>query len=104
VTDGDRIHPDFADLWPTSRGRIDAALALLERAVRASEQDALSDGTRHEARAAAHKLVGTLGTYGLHATAGTAREIELAFSDGAAAEPAMLRARLDAVVRAVESA
>jgi HPt (histidine-containing phosphotransfer) domain-containing protein len=105
VADGERIHPEFADLWPESRGRIDAALASVERAVAAAEQHELADDTRSEARAAAHKLVGTLGTYGLSATAVTAREIELAFADGGAvADPAELRARLDAVIRAVDSA
>jgi HPt (histidine-containing phosphotransfer) domain-containing protein len=105
VADADRIHPDFADLWPTSRGRIDAALAAVERGVAAAEQHALGDDTRAEARAAAHKLVGTLGTYGLTATAATAREIELAFESGAAGDQApRLRARLDEVVRAVETA
>lgn len=102
--ESERVHPDFADLWPTSRGRIDAALAAVERGVAALEERALGEDQLVEARAAAHKLVGTLGTYGLTATADVARELEDAFAGRSAADPAQLRARLDAIVRAVEAA
>src|SRR3954454_14376663 len=100
MADAEAIHPDFADLWPTSRGRIDAAVADVERGVSGLDAGRLTDGDREVARTAAHKLVGTLGTYGLTETAATVREIELAFADdGAAGDPSQLRDRLDAVIR-----
>jgi hypothetical protein len=104
VAEPDAIHPEFADLWPDSRGRIDARLADLERGVSALEAGSLAEEDRATARAAAHKLIGTLGTYGLMATASSLRALESAFGDPAGADAADLRARLDDAVRAVNGA
>jgi hypothetical protein len=103
VNESDALHPEFADLWPDSRGRIDARLADLERGVGALESGSLGEEDRAAARAAAHKLIGTLGTYGLMATATSLRVLESAFDDPAGADPADLRARLDSAVRAVDA-
>jgi HPt (histidine-containing phosphotransfer) domain-containing protein len=105
VADEDRLHPDFEDLWPGSRARIDEALAAIARGVEALEAGALPEDLRAEAEARAHKLVGTLGAYGLMRSALLARELEDAFRAGpAAADGARLREHLDAVVAAVQSA
>jgi chemotaxis protein histidine kinase CheA len=104
VAERDALHPEFADLWPGSRGRVDERLSDLERGTRALEAGTLGEEDRAAARAAAHKLVGTLGTYGLMATAERLRDIEDAFDDPARADAAEVRAGLDAVAHAVDSA
>jgi HPt (histidine-containing phosphotransfer) domain-containing protein len=101
----DALHPEFADLWPGSLVRIDAALDRIAAGVEAVEAGALDEPVRAEARAGAHKLVGTLGTYGLARCAALARELELEF-EGSPGDAAPLRERLDALterVRAVPS-
>ena len=57
-------------------------MAILEAANQALAAGKLSDHIRAEAHAAAHKLAGTLGTFGL--TKGTilAREAEILYSGG----------------------
>jgi hypothetical protein len=104
VADADALHPEFADLWPGSRERVDARLADIERGLRGLEAKTLGEEDRAAARAGAHKLIGTLGTYGLMATATRLREIEAAFDDPAQADVARLRARLGEVKQAVEEA
>jgi hypothetical protein len=106
VTDlhADALHPEFADLWPGSRERVDARIADIERGVRGLEAGTLTESECAAARAGAHKLVGTLGTYGLMATATSLRQIEEGFVEPGQADPVDLRARLDAVVRAVDGA
>lgn len=103
----DELHEEFADLWTGSRVRIEAAVDQVARAVDALEAGALDDETRDAAERAAHKLVGTLGSYGLVATSTTARELEHAFAERPSAGSApQLRARADALaerVREVEA-
>ena len=94
MADQDALHPEFADLWGGSQGRIGEGLAAIERAVGQLEAGALEEDARAEAEARAHKLVGTLGTYGLLRCATLARELEEAFM-GAPREAAPLRAALD---------
>lgn len=104
MADEDRIHPEFADLWPGSQGRIAGALAALERAIGALDDGALDEPLRAEAEAKAHKLVGTLGTYGLVRSAEVARSIEYGFADGPAASDApVLRERLEVLVAGVRA-
>ena len=43
MADADALHPEFADLWPDSRGRVDARLADLDRGVSALEQGTLAE-------------------------------------------------------------
>jgi HPt (histidine-containing phosphotransfer) domain-containing protein len=105
VTDADRLHPDFADLWPGSRGRIDEALAGVTRGVEALESASLTEGVRAEAERHAHKLVGTLGTYGLLRCAALARQLEDSFSAGPPPpDAAQVRDWLDALHAGVRAA
>ena len=105
MTEEDRLHPEFADLWDGSRERIDAALDALERGVAALAAGEFDEPLRQRAEAGAHKLVGTLGTYGLRRSAGLAREIERAFEGApAAADAPALRERLDALTAGVRAA
>jgi HPt (histidine-containing phosphotransfer) domain-containing protein len=105
VAEEDRLHPEFEDLWPASRGRVDAALAAVTRGVEALEAGALDEDVRADAERSAHKLVGTLGTYGLLRCAELARRLEDGF-EGGASDARSLRELLDALaerVRAVPS-
>jgi HPt (histidine-containing phosphotransfer) domain-containing protein len=107
VTEADRLHPEFADLWPGSLPRLEASLAAVARAVEALEGGGLDGALRAEAERGAHKLVGTLGTYGLLASAATARELENAFADGGgpvAADLPALRERCAALERGMRGA
>jgi len=66
----------LARLWkkflPDIEGRVD----LLEAAAGALAAGSLSDELREKAHAAAHKLAGTLGTFGLHRGTELARQCE----------------------------
>jgi hypothetical protein len=99
----DRLHPEFADLWPASQGRIEAALEVVARGVSALEAGELDESTRAEARAGAHKLVGTIGSYGLLRSAELARELEHVFDDPPAASTS-LRPLLDELTERVRAA
>jgi HPt (histidine-containing phosphotransfer) domain-containing protein len=69
-------------LWKQFLPEIEQRLARLEAANEALAAGKLSDDQRVAANSAAHKLAGTLGTFGL--TKGTilAREAELLYSGG----------------------
>jgi HPt (histidine-containing phosphotransfer) domain-containing protein len=69
-------------LWKQFLPEIEQRVAQLEAANEALEAGKLSDHLRTVANSAAHKLAGTLGTFGL--TRGTilAREAELLYSGG----------------------
>jgi HPt (histidine-containing phosphotransfer) domain-containing protein len=105
VAEEDRLQPDFEDLWPNSRGRIDEALAGLKRGVEALEAGSLTEDVRAEAERRAHKLVGTLGTYGLLRSAALARQLEDAFRAAPGdARDAPVRDWLDALQAGVRAA
>ena len=91
----DQIHEMFADMWPGSLPRIEAGLAAISRG--------LEGGSRDEARLAAHKLVGTLGTYGLRDSAELAREIQHGIEEGRTEELRLEYERLVRNVRGVAS-
>jgi HPt (histidine-containing phosphotransfer) domain-containing protein len=69
-------------LWKQFLPQTEERVAILEAANEALAAGKLSDHQRIEANAAAHKLAGTLGTFGL--TKGTilAREAEILYSGG----------------------
>lgn len=70
-------------MWKQFLPQIEERVALLEAASRALSDGKLTDELRDAAQAAAHKLAGVLGTFGL--TKGTilAREAEMQFSGDA---------------------
>jgi len=57
-----------------------ARLETVEIALKALNQGTLSENLRAQAAQAAHKLVGSLGTFGMDAASAAAREIEDFFS------------------------
>jgi HPt (histidine-containing phosphotransfer) domain-containing protein len=81
-------------LWEQFLPQTEERIATLEAANQALAAGMLSDHQRAEANAAAHKLAGTLGTFGL--TRGTilAREAEILYSDGET-DPAALTQLLE---------
>ena len=76
-------------LWTRFLPEIEARIDLLEDAARALMTPGLdaNDACR-EAHQAAHKLAGTLGTFGLQYGTEIARWVELALEDGAASPSA----------------
>jgi len=72
-----------AELWPRFRPRILKSLGLLERATVALEEHRLSDSLRLRAEQEAHKLAGSLGTFGFAQCTPLARAIEMYFQPDA---------------------
>ncbi len=71
-------------LWRRFLPEIIARVALLESAVAALGEDGLREEQRTEALAAAHKLAGVLGSFGLARGTHLARELELILTEQAA--------------------
>ncbi|HEV2426219.1 MAG TPA: response regulator [Terriglobia bacterium] len=77
----------LADLWKRSRAKMLERVEVLEMAGAALLEGTLEPALRSRAEGEAHKLAGSLGTFGLHAATGFAREIEHALrSDSLLAE------------------
>jgi len=67
-------------LWARFLPEIEERVAVLTAAVSALAQDALTASEREAAHAAAHKLAGVLGTFGLKRGTELAREAEILFA------------------------
>lgn len=93
-------------LWTRFLPQIEERVAALEIAAAALGGGALNAAQREQASAAAHKLAGVLGTFGLAEGTTLAREAENYYSSEAQAEPAgagrqaEIAARLRAMVNA----
>ena len=74
-------------LWIRFLPQMEERLAVLESANRAFAEDALPDELRGDAAAAAHKLAGVLGTFGLEKGTELAREAEILYSGTPTASP-----------------
>ena len=72
----DEIGSALAELWLEQRGTALERVAILEDAVAALASASLGDDEREAARAAAHKLRGSAGTYGFHRASELAGELE----------------------------
>ena len=68
------------ELWVKYRSMSLARLATIERALTALNQGSLTEELRDQAAHDAHKLAGSLGTFGFHAASEAASEIEKLFS------------------------
>ena len=71
-----------AALWEKFSETLFGRLALLERAIGALREGSLSEDLRQEAEMGAHKLAGSLGTFGLPEGSKLAAEMELIFHAG----------------------
>jgi len=91
-------------LWERFLPDIRERVAVLEAAAKAVAERKLSEKLREAAQAAAHKLAGVLGTFGLARGTVLARELELTFAreslpgPDASAELAAIAAELRAMV------
>ncbi len=66
----------LAGVWNRSRSRMLERLGVLDRASAALLHGSLEPGLRTQAESEAHKLAGSLGTFGLHAASRFASEME----------------------------
>lgn len=86
---GLRLRPDpvaqgaLDGLWRRFRGANLERVALLEEAARAAVAGRMSDDLRQRARSAAHKLAGSVGTFGFVAAGRRARQVEQRLEGGA---------------------
>lgn len=78
----------LAEIWASSRPLIDERLARLEEAVVDALGGTLDAEVRRAAAGAAHKLAGSLGTFGFHRETDMAREAEQLLSGDAPLEAA----------------
>ncbi|AFY77219.1 response regulator with CheY-like receiver domain and winged-helix DNA-binding domain [Pleurocapsa sp. PCC 7327] len=67
-------------VWEKFQGQTKARVTILEQATAALRDDALDEELRQQAKAAAHKLAGTLGVFGFPEGSRLAKEIEQVFS------------------------
>ncbi|MGA7109224.1 MAG: Hpt domain-containing protein [Terracidiphilus sp.] len=67
-------------LWAQFLPQIEERVATLEMAAAAAAEGSLTSDLREQAHAAAHKLAGTLGTFGLHDGTELAREAEALYA------------------------
>mgnify|MGYP001551399725 CR=1 FL=1 len=96
----------LARLWAKFLPEILERVRVLENAGTALESGTLTEDERAGAAAAAHKLAGALGTFGLTEGTALAREAETAYSEDAAIDAAGaarlkgIALQLDAMIRA----
>ena len=101
--ESDDLTKAIAALWRDARPRTMARIETIERAVAALRAGALDAATAEAARREAHKLTGSLGTFGIPEGTERARALELALEDGAGpADPTRLEADVAALRRIVE--
>jgi HPt (histidine-containing phosphotransfer) domain-containing protein len=67
----------LARLWTRFLPEIEHRVSIIEAGAKALTAGSLEEPQREAAHAAAHKLAGTLGTFGLHRGTEIAREAEL---------------------------
>lgn len=90
-------------LWAQFLPQLEERVAALEMAARAVAEGTLTTALREEAVAAAHKLAGTLGTFGLNDGTELAREAEILYAEDAPTiaannRPAAIAAQLRATL------
>jgi DNA-binding response OmpR family regulator len=72
-------------VWEKFKGQTGARVTIIEQATAALRENALEDELQQQAKAAAHKLAGALGVFGLNEGSRLAREIEQTFAKKAIA-------------------
>ena len=87
-TPPEKIRAAVAALWEKFSENLFGRLALLEQASRALREGCLSAELRQEAAMEAHKLAGSLGTFGLAEGSKLAAEMELILEAGGPRYPA----------------
>lgn len=69
-----------AAIWTRSRGRALARVAVLEEAVAALVEESLSKEQQEAAEREAHRLAGSVGTFGFSRASAAARQLEQIFA------------------------
>ena len=77
MTTGDDLSKSLDQLWQKHLPETKSRLEILERALHTLTQGELSQELRLEGVQAAHKLAGSLGSFGLRSSSEKATEIEL---------------------------
>ena len=98
----DALNQALDGLWAKFLPLIEDRVDLLESAAAACAVNRLSSEEQQAAFAAAHKLAGVLGTFGLTEGTALARELEMLYSGQSAPDPA-LGARLAAITAQLRS-
>ena len=98
----DALHQALDGLWARFLPTIEERVGLLESAAAACAANRLSSQEQQAAFAAAHKLAGVLGTFGLAEGTALARELEMLYSGQSAFDPA-LGARLVSIAAQLRS-
>jgi PleD family two-component response regulator/HPt (histidine-containing phosphotransfer) domain-containing protein len=80
--DSDQVPAALAPLWERARPNMVSRVQVLKEALGELERGGLTQQTREAATREAHKLAGSLGTYGLMSGSKLAREIELRLEKG----------------------
>ena len=76
--DQDELAVAIDAIWTRSRDVIMSRVDLIEAAATSLVAASLTESDRVEAQRAAHRLAGTVGTFGFHTASSLARDIELA--------------------------
>ena len=93
--DDEQVSFDLALLWERHRQTNLARISIVEESAAAVVRGSADDGVRADGVSAAHKLAGSLGTFGFEAGSRTALQVEAFLKDGGS-DP---RALADAVAR-----
>jgi HPt (histidine-containing phosphotransfer) domain-containing protein len=83
MTPPSELNQKLQELWQRYLPQMLARWELIHSAIEALSRGNLSDGLRNEAAQAAHKLAGSLGTFGLQQGTQAAQEIERLLSEKA---------------------
>ncbi|MBD1919952.1 winged helix-turn-helix domain-containing protein [Microcoleus sp. FACHB-831] len=78
-----QIQAAMVSVWQRFKDKIVARVIVIEQAIAAVRLGELSEGLRSEAESEAHKLAGSLGTFGFPCGSLLAKEIEEIFNSGA---------------------
>ena len=78
----ERIRQRLAAVWEGHKGHIAEQIEIVERAARDLLGGELDEAARDDAVREAHKLAGTVGTFGFSRAAALARDLELGFEAG----------------------
>ena len=78
-----KLNQKLQELWQKYLPEMVARLEVIHSAIEALSRGNLTDALRNEAAQAAHKLAGSLGTFGVHQGTIAAQEIERLLSEKA---------------------
>lgn len=107
MTPAENLDQKMQELWRKHRSASLARLEVVERALKALNKRALTEELRAQATGEAHKLAGSLGTFGMAFGSAIAGEIEDFFSAYGSAsmqkDSAEIHDRFDRLKREIEN-